>query len=152
MIIAFKALFGTMKTMCATDGFQARYPPLLEGFGKLRGLPDSRWYTCHAASSVAYHDRDGARPKSQRRPMDCLVPCLVAEKEAAPMKEGRWTMTSPTTMNVVGKVAASTKHSCDVRRHRALADGIGFEPFRMQLGRACTKRMSVSFDMFSVHC
>ena len=112
--IAFKAAFGTKKTLCVTDGFQARYPPLLETIDTCIGLPDSRWSRIDAAAAVDYHDRDDARPKAQRRPMDCLVLCLVAEKEAAPLKEKRWAMTLPTILDFVGKIAASTKNVGDM--------------------------------------
>ena len=83
---------------------------LMETIDKFIGLPGSRWSKVAPEEAIADHVRDDARPKAQQRPMDCLVVCLDAEKEAAGLKEKRWAVTLPMLLDFVGQVATSAKN------------------------------------------
>ena len=82
------------KSLFITDGFQARYPSLMDTVRKCLASNGCRWVGVASLDNAAtHHERDLAKPVTQRRPMDMIVLALAAEKASAAFFDKKWIMT-----------------------------------------------------------
>ena len=61
------------------------------------------------ADGLAYHRRDLAKPRAQRRPMDMMFLMLTAEKKSEQYRAKKWAMDLGSFIDALAKLHGSVK-------------------------------------------
>jgi hypothetical protein len=98
----------TKRSIFVTPAFALQHRGIVTTLDKcIEGSKMSRMESVDQA--LAYHERDDARPQRQRRPMDLLCLCLVAEKATPALQSKAWAMTLDGMLVFLSKIAQSAK-------------------------------------------